>query len=366
MQYPPNNTDLRPGGFSRYCTGCFLFLMLLTLLLAVPQMSLAQKGNSQPVEVIAQTVRLQKIVDEVEALGTLQANESVELTASVTELVTKVDFDDGQRVNKGDVLLEMDMAEELAQLAEERSVEKEASRQLARVKSLTQKGVSSEATLDERQRLYAAAKARIAAIESRIAQRRIVAPFDGVVGIRDISAGALVQPGTVITTLDDDAVMKLDFSVPSVFLTSLKPGTTMEATARAFEKERFQGTIKSVDSRVDPITRSIKVRAILPNADRKLRPGLLMQVLLQKNPRQALVVAEEAVIVNGDEHYVMKIIPQEGGTGQMVEKQKVTIGTRRPGEVEILEGLSAGDQIVTHGHVKLRPGAPVTLAEDNR
>jgi membrane fusion protein (multidrug efflux system) len=117
---------------------------------------------------------------------------------------------------------------------------------------------------------------------------------------------------------------------------------------------------------VDPITRSIKVRAILPNADRKLRPGLLMQVLLQKNPRQALVVAEEAVIVNGDEHYVMKIIPQEGGTGQMVEKQKVTIGTRRPGEVEILEGLSAGDQIVTHGHVKLRPGAPVTLAEDNR
>lgn len=252
-----------------------LLFRLFLIVLFAPLAAWAQEGST-PVIVapVAQTM----FIDEVEALGTLQANESIELSSTITEVVTAVNFEDGQRVEKGTLLVEMQAAEELAELTEAQSNLEEARLQLERVKPLARKGVASGSLLDERQRIFEAARARAEAVQSRVDRRRITAPFDGVVGIRSISVGALVQPGTLIATLDDDSVMKLDFSVPSVFLTALREGARIEARAKAFPDEVFEGRVTSVDSRVDPVTRSIKVRALIDNAARRLKPGLLMRV----------------------------------------------------------------------------------------
>ncbi|NBC47600.1 MAG: efflux RND transporter periplasmic adaptor subunit, partial [Gammaproteobacteria bacterium] len=203
---------------------------LLALGLAA-QTAVAQP--SAPVGVIASIAELEPVADRVEALGTLRANESVTITANVTETVSALHFDDGQRVQAGDLLVEMTSVEEHARLEEAQARLAEAEQQYQRVKSLAAAGSASASLLDERRRDLRTAEATLTAIESQLADRLVKAPFEGVVGLRDISLGALVEPGDVITTLDDDSVMKLDFAVPSLYLPSLAPGVAIEARAAA-------------------------------------------------------------------------------------------------------------------------------------
>lgn len=332
------------------------FVCYLSLLLAVVVDPAAAAQQDKPVPVIAAEVRAQPLADRIEALGTLKANESVVLTANVTETISAVHFDDGQRVPKGRVLVEMTSAEEHALLDEARARLAEAKSQYDRVKALAAQRSVSESLSDERKRDLDTARASLVAIESRLADRLIKAPFAGVLGLRNISPGALVEPGDMIATLDDDTVMKLDFAVPSLFLSNLKPGLAIRARARALGKRRFDGEVRSIDSRVDPVTRSIQVRALIANPDRSLRPGLLMQVELLRNPRDALMVPEAALLQQGSEHYVMRI-----GEGEVAERREVVIGARRPGMVEIVSGLAAGDRVITQGNDKVRPAQRVTV-----
>lgn len=311
-----------------------------------------------PPSVIVAEARLDRFVDRVEALGTLRANESVSLTASVTETVTAIHFDDGDRVEAGKILVEMTSAEERALLEEARATVEEAVRQYDRVKSLEAQGTAARSLLDERLRQWETARARLAAIESRLEDRLIRVPFAGVVGLRNLSLGALVEPGDLITTLDDDSVMKLEFPVPSTYLGTLDPGLPVIATARAYGDREFTGEVKAVNSRVDPVTRSVLVRAVLPNPDRTLKPGMLMRVELLKNPRQALVIPEEALVPLGDDQFVMVV---DEGDGNKVVRRKVRIGSRRPGDVEIREGIEPGEKVITHGTLKARPGQPVAI-----
>ncbi|WP_395375218.1 efflux RND transporter periplasmic adaptor subunit [Marinicella sp. W31] len=331
-----------------------------------PLSSWAQNPTAQnkPTPVIVSTIAETSFVDEVEALGTLRANESVDLTSTVTELVTQVNFEDGQRVKKGDLLIQMNASEELAELAEENSRLAEAKRQVNRLNSLAATNAATESALDAQRSEVETAKARIQAIQSRVAQRTIVAPFDGVVGLRNISIGALAQPGTRITTIDDDTIMKLDFAVPARFLSVLQPGVTIEARARSYPDKVFSGNITSIDSRIDPVTRSIQVRAIIDNPDRLLKPGLLMRVTLQTNPRQTLVVPEEALTAVGDKSFVY-VVKQDQQT-HTVEQRSIKIGARRAGEAEVLSGLSASEQVVVHGTVRIRPGAAVKIVAEEK
>jgi membrane fusion protein (multidrug efflux system) len=318
---------------------------------------IAQTGQeTKQIPVIVSEAHVDYFADRVEALGTLKANESVTVTANVTETVSAIHFDDGQRVEKGQILVEMTSAEEHALLEEARARVAEAERQYDRVKSLVAQRSASESLLDERRRDLDTARAVLVAIESRLADRLVKAPFAGLLGLRNISPGALVEPGDLITTLDDDSVMKLDFAVPSVFLTDLTPGLGINARTRAFGERSFEGEIHSIDSRVDPVTRSIQVRALIPNADRTLKPGLLMQVELLRNPRESLAVPESALLQQAEDHFVMVI-----GEGDLVERREVRIGARRPGEVEIVDGLIAGDAVVIHGNDKVRPGQQVRV-----
>lgn len=329
---------------------------IVYLLCLSPIIAAAQGATSAPSPVIVAEVRIERFVDRVEALGTLKANESVSLTANVTETVSAIHFDDGQRVEKGQVLVEMTNAEEHALLEEAQARVAEAKRQYNRVKSLAAQRTASESLLDERKRDLDTARALLVAIESRLADRLIKAPFAGVLGLRNISPGALVEPGDLIATLDDDAVMKLDFAVPSVFLTALEPGLGIEAKARAYGNRSFVGEIRSIDSRVDPVTRSIQVRALIPNPDRTLKPGVLMQVELLRNPHDALVVPESALLHRRGDHFVMVV-----GKQNIAERRQVRIGARRPGEVEVVKGVAAGDKVITHGNDQLRPGQPIEV-----
>ncbi|MEM9122219.1 MAG: efflux RND transporter periplasmic adaptor subunit [Pseudomonadota bacterium] len=300
-----------------------------------------------------------QFVDRVEALGTLRANETVRITATVAEKVTAVRFDDGQRVEAGAILIEMTSGEEAALLEEAVSTEAEAKRQFRRISQLAQEGTASRSLLDTRRREWETAKARLAAIQSRLEDRIILAPFAGVVGLRTISVGALVTPGELITTLHDDSKMKLDFAVPATFLTTLKVGLKIEARADALGGQVFSGTVASIDNEIDPVTRSIRIRAILPNEDKALKPGLLMTVELLKNPRDALVIPEEALVPLGAKIFVYVVDP----TSQTptATRQEVVRGARRPGEVEILSGLEPGQFVITHGTQKAKPGKPVTI-----
>ena len=312
-----------------------------------------------PTPVIVAPVRSVAFEDRIEALGTLRANESVELTASVTETVGALHFDDGDRVEAGQVLVEMTSAEEQAQLNEARALVNEADRQYRRVQSLATQGTAAKSLLDERGREWETARARLVAIESRLSDRLIKAPFGGVVGLRNISVGALVEPGDLITTLDDDSVMKLDLAVPSVYLSSLTPGLSVSATTRVFGAQTFHGQVRSIDSRVDPVTRSVVVRVLVPNDERLLKPGMLMQVTLRNNPRQTLVIPEAALTPLGSAQFVLVAAPAE--RGYTAEKRQVRIGARRPGEAEVLEGLEEGQLVITHGALRVRPGQAITL-----
>ncbi len=318
-----------------------------------------QASAAQPLGVIVSTVKSVPFEDRVEALGTLRANESVALTASVAETVSVLHFDDGDRVEAGQLLVEMTSAEEQAQLREARAREREAESQYRRVASLAKQGTASQSLLDERSRERQTARAQLVAIESRLSDRIVKAPFAGVMGLRNISVGALVEPGDLIATLDDDSVLKLDLSVPSVYLATLEPGLPIVAKTRAYGERQFSGELRGIDSRVDPVTRSVVARVVLPNEERLLKPGLLMQVTLKKNPRTALVVPESALMPTGREQFVLVAAPE--GEGLKAERRQVTIGSRRPGVVEIVSGLEAGEQVITHGSLRVRPGQAVAI-----
>jgi membrane fusion protein, multidrug efflux system len=215
-------------------------LWAVTLLCLVPLLAAslvhAQSGGAggppAATPVIVAEARLEPVAERIEALGTLRANESVAITSNVTETISVVHFDDGQRVSEGDMLVEMTSAEEHALLEEAQARVAEAQSQYDRVRSLVAQRSASESLLDERKRDLDTARAVLVALESRLADRVVKAPFDGVVGLRNISRGALVEPGDLITTLDDDSVMKLDFTVPSLYLEQLKPGLQIQARGR--------------------------------------------------------------------------------------------------------------------------------------
>jgi membrane fusion protein (multidrug efflux system) len=316
-------------------------------------------AGQQPVPVIIKEVAANRFVDRVEALGTLRANESVELTATVSEVVTAIHFNDGQRVEAGHILVEMTKNEEHALLEEALSTVSEAKKQYERVRPLAKRGAASQTLLDERRRGYETARARLRAVESRLQDRLIIAPFSGVVGLRNISVGALIEPGDVVTTLDDDRVMKLDFSIPAVHLATLSVGLPIEAKAPAFPNRSFEGNVSSISSRIDATTRSVTARAVIANSEGLLKPGLLMSVELFKNPRNALVIPEEALIPSARENHVLVV--DRSTDPAVVERRTVATGSRRPGEVEILEGLKAGEFVVIHGTLRARPGQPVTV-----
>ena len=328
---------------------------LLTLALLLTQVAFAQSAPS----VIGTRAIMTTWSDPLEALGTLSADESVTLSTTVTEIVAEINFSDGEQVEAGQLLIQLEDAEEQAQLRASQALREERRNASNRSSQLQERNLAARADVEDSQSRLRQAEADIQAIEAQLANYQIKAPFSGRVGFRNISVGALVTPGMNLVTLDKLDVMKLDFSVPEVFLGRLSPGLMLNATTAAYPDEIFSGEIATIGTRVDPVTRSINVRAELDNANGRLRPGMLMEVVVQQHVRDTIVIPEAAIEPSGDRHFVMLI--EQGDDATRLTRREIVIGERRNGEVEILEGLSAGDLIVVHGLQLARDGQEARL-----
>jgi membrane fusion protein (multidrug efflux system) len=315
----------------------------------------------QPVPVVSYTIQPGEFVERLEAIGTLRANESVTLSAKVTEKVARVHFEDGQAVSQGQVLIEFTNEEEGALLAEARATEREAEQQLQRVQELAGKGYATKARLDEQSRAVDSARARARAVEARMSDRVLRAPFSGVLGFRQVSPGTLVTPGTVVTTLDDIDPVKLDFSVPETYLGAISAGQEVDARTAAFPGRNFKGNVETIDARVDPISRAIAVRALIPNPDGALRPGMLATVEVIRARNTVLLVPEGALVPRDKRQFVWVI--EKGGA---VAQREVTIGRRRPGAAELLTGLKQGETVVVEGVARMMPGTTVQSIGDHK
>ena len=313
-------------------------------------------GRGGPVSVEVQPVRFDTFADEIEAIGTAIADESVTVTARVSETVEKVHFEDGDRVEAGDVLVSLTDDEEVAQFTEVQARVKEAEQQLERIRDLVTRGNASQAALDEAVREVSTFRSQVAAARARVEDRQITAPFSGVLGLRRVSPGTLVSPGDEITTLDDVTPLKVDFAVPERFLSALRPGQDVEVGVAAFPDRTFDGTVRTVSSRIDPVSRAVTVRALLPNEESLLRPGMLMTVTLTSNRRRSLAVPEEALVPVEDNQYAYVV-----GADNVVQRRRVEVGARRPGLVEIRSGLSESERVVTAGTLRMRPGLTVRV-----
>lgn len=294
-----------------------------------------------------------------EAVGTTYAKESVEITANVTETIESIHFKDGDRVKKGDVLVVLTNNEEQAQLLSAQANLNEQQREVKRLEGLAKTNAVSQSMLDERRTMAETAQHQVDVVEARLRDRIIRAPFSGVLGLRQISPGSLIGPGTVITTLDDLEFMKLDFAVPEIYLTAVTPGIEVEARSPALPNKPFNGKIVSVDSRINQVDRSIKVRAEIPNPDAVIKPGMLMHVEVLIENRNALTVPESAIFIRGNQHYVFTVKSQNPPVAQLKE---VEIGVRKPGLIEIVGGLSAGETVVSKGAAIVSEGMPLNIA----
>jgi membrane fusion protein (multidrug efflux system) len=319
------------------------------------------RGGPPPASVFAEPARNQTFANRVEAIGTLEANERADLTLSASDRVTAVYFEDGQRVKAGKTLVSLAQREQSALVEGAEAELAQANQELARLEPLTAQGAVSQAELDIARRNANAAAAQLRAVQSRQRDRVLVAPFDGVLGFRQVSVGSLVRPGDIVATLIDDSVMRLDFAVPSIFLSSLTPGLTIEARSNDLPGATFTGTVDSINNSVDPVTRSVRVRAMIPNADGQLKAGMFVAVALLAQPREALSVPEGALQPLGPETFVWTV--SDGASGPVANRVKVDVGLRQDGRAEILAGLEPGQRVVTEGALRLREGAAIVLRD---
>ena len=332
-------------------------LLAITLVLAGCGPDEQDLGEEPAATVTTTTAAVKPWSDTLEALGTARANESVMVTAKVTETVVRVNFEDGDLVEAGSVLVDLSGRAEVAGLEEAAAAYREAQRLFQRQQQLTEQKLIPASQLDAQRAAMESSRARLDATRARLADRVITAPFDGVLGFRQVSPGTLGTPGTTIASLDDISVIKLDFAVPEVFLSALSTGQEITARSAAYPEREFKGVVSTVDSRIDPVTRAVTVRAGIPNPGRELRPGMLLTVRVFRPERQALVIPEISVVQVAQAAHVFRV--KADGT---VAQVTVKLGQRRSGEVEVLEGLAAGDRIVVDGTVKLRDGLRVVEA----
>jgi len=299
------------------------------------------------------------IAESIDGLGTVRALEALEITSRVTSTVKNIYFSDNAMVEAGDILVELDAAREQAALREARVLLREDRRLLDHYQALQKTQAVSRTMLEEQQAKVAAAEARVAAAEALLADFVIAAPFSGVLGVRQVSQGALVSPGTPIATLDAIATVKVDFSVPERWLSQLTPGQIITASSVAWPGRAFAGIVSSIGSRVDTATRAVHVHAEMDNTDRLLRPGMLLSIRLTSEPRSALLVSEAALIQEGSERYVFVVDDHS-----VVTRRPVSVGQRDGGRVEVVSGLLPDEKIIIEGSQKVRHGVSVELASD--
>lgn len=315
----------------------------------------AQQGGEQPpTPVEMQEVAVDTVVDTLAAVGTIRSNESVIVRPEIAGTVKAIHFEEGEPVEAGTLLFELDDEIDRAVLAEAEARFGLAQRNYERAAELLKKGSGTARTRDEALSELQASRAAVELAQARLEQTKIHAPFSGIAGLRRVSQGAYVVAGQELVNLESVQPVKADFSVPERYLANVSRGQPITVGVDAFPGRSFEGEVMAVDPRIDAAGRSLEVRAVIDNSDNLLRPGLFARVTLTVDRREgAILIPEEALMPGGSGFTVYKVVD---GKAQPAE---VRIGTRRGSQVEIVEGLAPGDVVITAGQLKVRPGAPV-------
>lgn len=304
-------------------------------------------------------VTSERLVDTIQAIGTTRANEAVTITSKVAGRVADIRFREGDTVRQGAVLLRLDAVEILAERDEAIARQTRARQNYERGVKLRDARAVTAGRTEELAQDLAEADAAVAQIEARLRNYELKAPFSGRLGLRKVSQGALVTPGDEIVTLDDISVVKLDFDVPETALASVHPGLLVTARTAAYPDVVLEGVVATVNTRINPATRAVTVRAELANKEGLLRPGMFLTVDLAYGAKDgALLIPEEAIVAVDDGMFVFAIVDGKA------ERRPITIGRRRPGQAEVTSGLAAEDIVVVGGVQKVRPGAEVSIRKN--
>ena len=318
----------------------------------------SKKRDTSPPVVVVKPVEQMTFEETLICLGTVAARESVEITAQVTEKIIALHFDHGQQVKKDDLLVELQSEQEKTAVTIATLAIEENEREERRLDELVKADAVPRKELEDRRTRLAMARAEKAKAEADCADRRIVAPFSGIVGLRMVSLGDLVIPGTKITTLDDLEQVYVDYPVPEKYTGKLKEGMPFKALNNAYPEVEFPGVIRMVDPRVNVQTRSAQVRGIIDNKELRLRPGMLMTVRLNMGTDERPSVPEEALTSLGEKQFVFVYQPEQ----KKVARTEVTIGRRAKGRAEILSGVTAPALVVTEGVSKIADGMSVKVS----
>ncbi len=310
-----------------------------------------------PTMVETQMAETRTVSRTVEAVGNTRAVRYVDIKPKADGTITEIRYASGSRVEKGAVLFTLDDAIEKADLAQAEAEFLKADLALKRGDKLSQSRITARASVDELQATMSAAAAQVDRARSRLADRTIVAPFAGTPGFHAVDAGARVTKDTVLTRLDDLSSVLLEFAVPEEYFAIARIGLHAKAVTVAYPDRVFDAKITQVDTRIDPVNRSFRVRAEIDNSDGALPSGMFMQLTLELDSQAMVMVPEEAITVEGAKTHVFIVADGKAN------KQNVVTGVREPGFVQIVSGLSEGDEIVTHGTSKVRPGSPVKVVD---
>lgn len=312
-------------------------------------------ADAAPAPVEIGPVELARIEDDAQAVGSLRARQSVMLRPEVSGRIAKFGFDSGARVKRGQLLVQLDDTLQRAQLQQAQAQASIARTTLERNRELLAQNFVSASAVDQSAAALEVAQAQVALAQAQLARMRIEAPFDGVAGIRTVDLGDYVKDGSDLVSLEDRSAMWVDFRLAERYLARLKPGQGVEVQIDALPGRGYTGRVEAVDALLDANGRSLLVRARLADPQGELRSGMFARARTVFAVReQATVVPEEALVPQGGRQYLIKVV--DGPGGKVSQRLEARVGARLPGKVEILEGLRAGDQVVTAGHARLLRG----------
>ena len=310
------------------------------------------------VTVEAAKVETTSLPQTITAVGSLRSDESVTLRPEVAGRISAIGFQEGQRVAKGDVLIQLDATVPQAELQQARANLTLAKSKYERALDLAKSNFISGQARDEAENNLKVAEAAIQVSEAKLAKMSIRAPFSGIVGLRSVSTGDYVKEGADLANLESIDPLKVDFRVPEVYLRQVQVGQPLQVQLDALPGRVFEGKVLAMNPLVDASGRAVVIRAVVRNPDTSLRPGMFARVrLITRDIQDAMVLPESALVPQGDTQYVFKVVD-----GKAV-RAKVDIGQRREAKVEIVNGVSRDDVVVTAGQLKLRDGVPVKIVD---
>ncbi|HEY6134114.1 MAG TPA: efflux RND transporter periplasmic adaptor subunit [Rubrivivax sp.] len=312
-----------------------------------------------PVEVgRAEVVRIE---DNAQAVGSLRANQSVVVRPEVSGRIRALGFVDGQRVRRGQLLLQLDDTLQAAQLNQAEAQASIARTNLSRSRELAAQNFVSQSAVDQNAAALQVAEAGVALAQAQRQRMKVLAPFDGTVGLRSVDVGDYVKDGADIVSIEDLSSLTVQFALPERYIDRLRQGQAVELTFDALPGREFKASVRAVDPQVDANGRALKVEALVANPGALLRPGMFARPRVVFAVREAaVVVPEEALVPVGTKQFLFKVVDGPDGK-KSSQRLEASLGIRLPGKVEVLEGLKAGDMVVTAGHARLLRADSVPL-----